>query len=101
MLVSSREVDFKVLRMAIQFQYFFMIKRQNGECNVRNFGRSLFGKSHVPALKVLVLTNDFKFCIGVNEVVDILTKNLLSLMTFIPSIGVGWVGLLQPQIDFL
>ena len=31
-MVSSRAVDYKVLRMAIQFEYFFLIRRQNGEC---------------------------------------------------------------------
>ena len=73
-MVSSREVGSKVLRMPIQFEvfffffFFFMIKMQNGECNVKNFRRFLFGLSpDVPAFKVLVLTGDFKFWIGVNE----------------------------------
>ena len=52
----SRIVDSKVLRVAIQFEvFFFLIKRQNGECNVRNFRRFLFGMSpDVPAFKVHV-----------------------------------------------
>ena len=63
LMVSSREVDSKVLKMAIQYEYFFfLIKKQNGESNVRNFRRFLFGMSlDVPALKVHVLTSDFKF----------------------------------------
>ena len=60
--------DSKVLRMAIQFEYFFLIKRQNGECNVRNFRRFLFGMSpDIPAFKVCFFTSDVKFSIGVNE----------------------------------
>ena len=31
-MVSSVEVDSYILRMAIQLEYFFLIKRQNGEC---------------------------------------------------------------------
>ena len=47
---------------------FFSMKRQNGECNVRNFRRVLFGMSpDVPAFKARVFTSDFKFRIGVNE----------------------------------
>ena len=38
--------------------------------------------SDVPALKVLVFTCDFKFGIGLLEV-DILTQNLLTLLTSI------------------
>ena len=58
LMVSSRVVDSKVLRMAIQFDY---LKRQNGECNVRN-KRFLFGMSpDVPAFKVHVFTSDSKF----------------------------------------
>ena len=61
-MVSSRLVGSKVLIMGIQFEYFFQIKRQNGECNVRNFRRFLFGMSPVvPAFKVLVVTSVFKF----------------------------------------
>ena len=60
LMVSSREVDSKVtvLRMAIQFEYsFFIIKRQNGECFVRNFRRFLFGMSpDGPVFKIRVLT---------------------------------------------
>ena len=75
-MVSSREVGSKVLRMPIQFEFcfffcfffFFNDKNANGECNVKNFRRFLFGLSpDVPAFKVLVLTGDFKFWIGVNE----------------------------------
>ena len=50
----------KMLKMAIQFKYFFLIKRQNSACNVRNFGGFLVGISSddVPALKVHVCTSD-------------------------------------------
>ena len=41
LMVSLRVVDSKVPRMAIQFEYFLLIKRYNGECNVRNFRRFL------------------------------------------------------------
>ena len=62
LMVSSRVLDSKVLRIAIQFQYFFLIRRQNGECNVRNFRRFLFGMSlDVPAFKVHVFTRDLNF----------------------------------------
>ena len=65
LIVSSRIVDSKVLRTAIQFEYFFSIKRLNhvnGECNVRNFRRFLFGMSpDIPGLKACVFTSDFKF----------------------------------------
>ena len=55
LMVSSGEVDSKVLRMTNQFEYFFSDKRANGECNVTNFRRFLFGMSpDVPALKVRV-----------------------------------------------
>ena len=40
---SSRIIDFRVPRMATKFKYFFLIKRQNGDCNVRNFRQFLFG----------------------------------------------------------
>ena len=36
LMVSSRVIDSKVLGMAIQFSI-FLIRRQNGECNVRKF----------------------------------------------------------------
>ena len=62
LMASSKAVYSKVLRMAIQFEYFFVIKRQNGECNVINHGEFLFGMSFdVPAFKVRVFTSDFKF----------------------------------------
>ena len=49
----------KVLRKAIPFE-FFLIKRQNGDCNVRNFRWFLFGMSPgVPAFKVRVFTSDY------------------------------------------
>ena len=56
-------MDSKVLRMAIQFEYFFfLIRRHNDECNVRKFRRFLFGMNpDVPAFKVRVLTSDFEF----------------------------------------
>ena len=45
--MSSRELDPKVLnsRVAIQFEYFFLTKRQNGKCDVRNFRWFLLGMS--------------------------------------------------------
>ena len=47
--------------------FFFLIKRLNGECNVRNFRLFLFGmSSDVPAIKVCVFISDFNFSIGVN-----------------------------------
>ena len=47
---------------------FVLLKRQNGECNVRNFRRFLFGMSpDVPVFEVRVLESDLKFWIGVNE----------------------------------
>ena len=70
LMVSSRVVDSKVLEMAIQFEYFFFLKRgQDSECNVRNSERLiLFGMSpDVPAVKVRVFTSDLKFWIGVND----------------------------------
>ena len=43
----------------------FLLKRQNGGCNVRNF---LFGISpDVPAFKVGIFTSDFKLWIQINE----------------------------------
>ena len=40
---------------------FFMRKRQNGECNVRNFWRLLFGmSSDIPAFKVCIFASDFE-----------------------------------------
>ena len=48
--------------------FFFLIKRQNGKCNVRNFRLFLFVMSPDElAFKVRILTSDFKFRIGVNE----------------------------------
>ena len=59
-MVSLREVDSKVLRMAIQFVSMFSDERQNGECNVQNFRRFLFDISpDVPAFKVCIFTSDF------------------------------------------
>ena len=60
-MVSSKAADSKVFRMAIQFEYlFFLIKRQNGECNVANFRRFLFGMGpDVPTFKVGIFTSDF------------------------------------------
>ena len=59
LIVSSRVRGSKVPRMAIQFEYFFWQKRQNGECNVKQFTRFLFGmRPDVPVFKVLVLTSD-------------------------------------------
>ena len=56
--------------MAIQFDYFFLIKKQNGECKVGNFRRLLFGMSpDVPAFKV----HTFNFELEQTLVADILT----------------------------
>ena len=61
-MVSSKEVDSKVRRMAIHVMNLFMIKRQNGECNGRHFRQFLFGFSpDVMAFKVPVFTCDIKF----------------------------------------
>ena len=79
--------------MAIHFEYFFLIKRQNGECNVRNFRRILFGTSHdLTAFEVRVFTGDLRFWI----VVNILTHILRTLLTFIlpnfaKSINFSWL----------
>ena len=44
------------------------MKRQTGECNVRNFIQFLFGTSpDVPAFKYSIFTIDFKFGIGEKE----------------------------------
>ena len=101
LMISSGVLDSKVLRMAIQFEYFFiiMIIRRNGECNIRNFRQFLFGMSHdVPAFKVHVFTSDFRFWIGVNEyyVVDILTQILLTLL---PSITYQFCKKYQFVVD--
>ena len=43
-------------------------KKQNGDRNVRNFRRFLFGMSpKVSPVKVRVLTNDFTFLKGINK----------------------------------
>ena len=60
-MVSSRKVDFKVLRMAIWFIKYFYEKRENGECNFRillqfssSSSRLTFSSSSdVPAFKIL------------------------------------------------
>ena len=45
----------------------FMRKRQNGECNVRDFRRCLFDmSSDVRAFKTPVFASDFEFWVGVN-----------------------------------
>ena len=52
----------KIPRMVIQFEYFFLIEKQNGESNVTNFRRFLFGVSpEVPAFKAGVFPSDFNF----------------------------------------
>ena len=49
LMVLSRVVDSKVLRMAIQLKYFlFLIKRQNGECTVINLGGFLWNDIQNP-----------------------------------------------------
>ena len=62
-LVSPKVADSKVLRMAIQLSiFFFLISRQNGKCNIRNFTQILFGMSPDElAFKVYILTSDLKF----------------------------------------
>ena len=64
--VTSWGLDSKGIRMA-NYCSIFVTKMQNGECNDKRF---LFGMSlespDVPAFKVHVFTNDFKFKIGVN-----------------------------------
>ena len=73
-MISSREPDYKVLRMAIQFEYFFSNKKQNGECNVSNVKWFLFGMSpDVRAFKVHVFTSDLRIS------ANILTQILLTL----------------------
>ena len=52
LIASSRVVDANVLRMVIQFDYCFIIRRQNGEHKVRNLRRFFFGMSpDVPTFK--------------------------------------------------
>ena len=68
LMVSSRVVDSKVFRMAIQFEYFFLIKRQSGKCSVRHFRRFLFDMSpDVQAFKVRILQVTLNFELGGNE----------------------------------
>ena len=48
--------------MAIQFEMFYLIRRQNGECNVRSFGQSFFGMNpDVPAFKSAFLQVTLNF----------------------------------------
>ena len=90
LMVSSRVVDSKVPRMVIQREYFFfLIKMQKGECNVRNFRRFLFGMNpDVPAFKLRVLTSDFKFHMEVNmniiNLVDILLVTQIWSLFWLP-----------------
>ena len=67
-MISVIVLDYKVLRMAIQFD-FFPQRSQNGECNVRIFRRFFFNgmSPDVPSFKVRVFINTLKFWIGVNE----------------------------------
>ena len=64
-MISSKVAGSKVLRMAIHFEYcFFDIKkkRQNGECNVRNFRWFPFGVSpNVSAFNIVVLQMTLNF----------------------------------------
>ena len=62
-MVSSIVVDSTVLKMTIQFEYIFLIRRIYGDCNVRNFRRFLFGMCpDEPSFKVrLLLASDLKF----------------------------------------
>ena len=85
LMVSSKEVDSKVLRMAIKLT-FFVRKRQNGECDIRNFRRCFFCmSSDVLAFKVphfykwLWISNWSKWIL----VVDIPTQILLTILLFI------------------
>ena len=54
-MVSLRVLDSEVLRMAFQFEYFFLIQK----------GKMM--SPHVQAFKVHGFTSDFKFGIGINE----------------------------------
>ena len=88
LVVSSNVVDFKVLSTAIKCEYFFfLIKTQNGECNIRNFKQFLLGISpDIPAFKLRVFTSDFlNFELEQTNVssIDILTQILLTLLIFI------------------
>ena len=66
-MVSFGVVDSNVPRIVIQFEYLVLLKRQNGEWNVRNFRGFLFGMSpDVQVFKVRVLESDFRSWIGVN-----------------------------------
>ena len=76
LMVSSRVVDSKVLRMAIQFEQFFSDKKAKWRTyNVRNFRRFLFGTSLIigPTVtstcsKSSFYMSGFKFGIGVNKI---------------------------------
>ena len=65
LMVPSRVVDSKVLRMAIQLEHFFSDKKAKWQkCNVRNFKRFVFGISfEVPTLKVHILLMSTNFAI--------------------------------------
>ena len=45
LMVSLSVIYSKVLGTVIDLEYFFLIRRQNGECNVKDFRRFLFGMS--------------------------------------------------------
>ena len=62
LMVSSGAVDSEVHRMAIQFDLLFLMKRQNGKCNSKNFRQFLSGMSpDVWAFEAGAFTSDFKF----------------------------------------
>ena len=61
-MVTLKVVDYKVLRMAIQFKFFFFSfsfsdKKVNGKCDVRYLRRFLFGMSPDP---VFIKTSYFE-----------------------------------------
>ena len=68
LMIPSRVVGSKVLSMAIQFGYFFWLKRQMANVMLEIFHSfSLVWVPDVPSFKVLVFTIKFQFQIGVNE----------------------------------
>ena len=59
--VTSREIDSKGLSTCV----IFLLKGQNGECNISNVRRFLCGVSpDVPASSVLLFFSDYKFQIS-------------------------------------
>ena len=59
LMVSSQKVDLGWWQFSSSI---LMRKKQNGDCNIRNFRRFLYGKiSNVPAFKVRVVSSDLNF----------------------------------------